>query len=82
MTTCFTALLPFVRGHSAPAKLVASPLKFSETPATYRRPPPQLGEHTEEVLKNAGFSAEEVESLQKTGALVKNAHPRLCLYLL
>lgn len=58
-----------IKGHSAPAKLVASPLKFSETPATYRRPPPQLGEHTEEVLKNAGFSAEEVESLQKTGVV-------------
>lgn len=58
-----------IKGHSAPAKLVASPLKFSETPATYRRPPPQLGEHTEEVLKNAGFSAEEVESLQQTGVV-------------
>lgn len=32
-------------------KLVGSPLKFSDTPAEYRRPPPRLGEHTEEVLK-------------------------------
>ncbi|WPZ33582.1 CaiB/BaiF CoA-transferase family protein [Thalassobaculum sp. OXR-137] len=29
---------------------VAYPLKLSETPATYRRPPPILGQHTEEVL--------------------------------
>ena len=32
-------------------RLVGSPLKFSETPVAYRRPPPRLGEHTEEVLK-------------------------------
>lgn len=30
---------------------VASPLRFSRTPVTYRRPPPRLGEHTEEVLR-------------------------------
>jgi formyl-CoA transferase len=32
-------------------KLVGSPLNFSETPVEYRLPPPRLGEHTEEVLK-------------------------------
>jgi len=31
--------------------LVGSPLKFSETPVGYKLPPPRLGEHTEEVLK-------------------------------
>jgi len=31
--------------------LVGSPLKFSETPVEYKLPPPRLGEHTEEVLK-------------------------------
>lgn len=32
-------------------KLVGSPLKFSETPAGYKLPPPRLGEHSEEILK-------------------------------
>jgi crotonobetainyl-CoA:carnitine CoA-transferase CaiB-like acyl-CoA transferase len=32
-------------------RLVGSPLKFSETPVDYKLPPPRLGEHTEEVLK-------------------------------
>jgi formyl-CoA transferase len=32
-------------------RLVGSPLKFSDTPAEYKFPPPRLGEHTEEVLK-------------------------------
>jgi crotonobetainyl-CoA:carnitine CoA-transferase CaiB-like acyl-CoA transferase len=32
-------------------QLVGSPLKFSETPVDYKLPPPQLGQHTEEVLQ-------------------------------
>jgi crotonobetainyl-CoA:carnitine CoA-transferase CaiB-like acyl-CoA transferase len=32
-------------------RLVGSPLKFSDTPVEYKLPPPKLGEHTEEVLK-------------------------------
>lgn len=31
--------------------LVGSPLKFSDTPVEYKLPPPRLGEHTEEVLR-------------------------------
>lgn len=31
--------------------LVGSPLKFSETSLAYKLPPPRLGEHTEEILK-------------------------------
>ena len=31
--------------------LVGSPLKFSDTPVGYKRPPPRLGEHTEQVLR-------------------------------
>jgi crotonobetainyl-CoA:carnitine CoA-transferase CaiB-like acyl-CoA transferase len=30
--------------------LVANPIRMSESPVQYRRPPPTLGEHTEEVL--------------------------------
>jgi formyl-CoA transferase len=33
-------------------KLVGSPMKLSETPVQYRIPPPLLGEHTEEVLRD------------------------------
>ena len=32
-------------------RLVGSPLKFGDTPVEYRLPPPRLGEHTDEVLK-------------------------------
>ncbi len=32
-------------------RLVGSPLKFNDTPVEYKLPPPKLGEHTEEILK-------------------------------
>jgi crotonobetainyl-CoA:carnitine CoA-transferase CaiB-like acyl-CoA transferase len=35
-------------------KLVGSPLKFSDTPVGYKFPPPRLGEHTEDILKERG----------------------------
>ena len=37
------------------------------------RPAPLLGEHTEAVLREAGFSAEEITALQREGALLDPA---------
>jgi crotonobetainyl-CoA:carnitine CoA-transferase CaiB-like acyl-CoA transferase len=42
------------RGDGGPVRTVASPIRLSETPVTYRRPPPRLGEHTPEVTKWLG----------------------------
>ena len=39
------------------------PVKLSGTPGAIRRPAPQLGEHTAEVLREAGFSDAEIEAL-------------------
>ncbi len=42
-------------GHSlspVPASLVGSPFHLSDTPVSYRLPPPTLGQHTEEVLRD------------------------------
>ncbi len=36
--------------------LVGSPLKMSDTPVEYRLPPPLMGQHTEEVLKELGYA--------------------------
>jgi len=33
------------------------------------RPPPRMGEHTEEVLRSAGYSAEEIAALREAGAI-------------
>ena len=45
-------------------RLIGSPMKFSGTPVEYRRAPPLLGEHTEEVLRDVlGMSGEEIREL-------------------
>lgn len=39
------------------------PVEFSETPAKMRRHPPRSGEHTEEVLRERGYSEELIERI-------------------
>jgi crotonobetainyl-CoA:carnitine CoA-transferase CaiB-like acyl-CoA transferase len=51
-------------------RVVANPVRLSETPADYRLPPPLLGEHTEEVLAGRlGLSAAEVAGLRERGVV-------------
>ena len=44
------------------------PIKLSRTPARVHRPAPALGEHTAEVLGEAGYSAEQVAAMEEEGA--------------
>ncbi len=41
------------------------PVKFSEKNLGWRTPPPQLGEHTEDVLLSIGYSSKDIEELSK-----------------
>jgi formyl-CoA transferase len=51
-------------------RLTGFPYKFSQTPAEIRRPPPLLGEHTEEILTGLlDYSPEDVAALRDTGAI-------------
>jgi len=50
-------------------KTLGTPVKLSETPFTPGRPAPRLGEHTDEVLCEAGFSRDEITVLRRTGAV-------------
>ena len=50
-------------------RLVASPMKLSATPVQYRRPPPLLGEHTDEVLAEAGLSLDDIAALRAADVL-------------
>lgn len=48
---------------------LAGPIRMAATPPSYRRPPPRLGEHSEEVLGEFGFTAGEIAELMELGAV-------------
>jgi crotonobetainyl-CoA:carnitine CoA-transferase CaiB-like acyl-CoA transferase len=50
-------------------RVPASPLKLGASPAAARRPPPRLGEHTDEILAELGYSREEVARLRREGVM-------------
>ena len=52
-----------------PLTVVAQPFTMSRTPSKMVAPPPDVGEHNDEVLKEFGFSAQEIEDLRKSKAI-------------
>lgn len=52
-------------GLKEPAKIVAPPFKLSETPATTVGRAPLLGEHTDKILAELGFSDDELEQFKE-----------------
>jgi len=47
------------------------PVKFSETPGGVRRAAPLLGQHSREVLAEAGFADEEIRRMLESGAAIQ-----------
>jgi len=50
-------------------RLAALPLSFDGSRIPHQRPPPRLGEHTAEVLRGAGYGAEEIAELAAAGVI-------------
>ena len=52
----------------ATVKLVGSPMKMSATPSAYDMPPPLLGQHTDDVLRDLlGKGDDEIAALKERG---------------
>ena len=64
------AVVEMRHASGANVKVVANPVRLSETPADYRLPPPTLGQHTEEVLLGLlGIAPEKFAALRKAGVI-------------
>jgi formyl-CoA transferase/CoA:oxalate CoA-transferase len=50
-------------------RMLGIPFKFSDTPASVRRAPPLLGEHSEEILCELGMEADAVARLREDGVI-------------
>jgi crotonobetainyl-CoA:carnitine CoA-transferase CaiB-like acyl-CoA transferase len=48
-----------------PVKVVGTPITMSETPLSTQTPPPELGQHTEAVLLEVGYTWEEIAHLRE-----------------
>ncbi len=51
-------------------KLLASPIKFRQNPASVRAPAPEVGQHTEEILLDLGYSWEDIARLKEQGVIL------------
>jgi crotonobetainyl-CoA:carnitine CoA-transferase CaiB-like acyl-CoA transferase len=50
-------------------QVIGNPIRMSETPPSYRTPPPPLGVDTEQVLVDLGFGQKEVADLRAQGVI-------------
>jgi crotonobetainyl-CoA:carnitine CoA-transferase CaiB-like acyl-CoA transferase len=48
---------------------IGSPMKLSTTPVGFRRPPPTLGQHTKDILRWLGYSAEKIRDFRQSGVV-------------
>jgi crotonobetainyl-CoA:carnitine CoA-transferase CaiB-like acyl-CoA transferase len=58
---------------AGPVRVVAPPVRLSETPGAVASPAPRLGEHTAAVLATIGLSAADVAALAAAGVVVQAA---------
>jgi len=55
--------------HWGRTRMVGFPWDFSETPASWQREAPALGQHTGEILSEAGYTREEIARFRAEGAI-------------
>ena len=63
------SILTFEHPRAGTVRLLSHPVRYDEETLPLRRIPPQLGEHTEEILSEAGYDAEAISNLVEAGAV-------------
>src|SRR6266853_1576221 len=63
-------VVPMSHPTAGDIRVLGSPIKLSDTPATQRTPPPTLGEHTETVLRqDLGLTRDAIGELRANGVI-------------
>lgn len=52
-----------------PMRLAGVPIHFEKTPGRIQQAAPTLGQHTEEILRECGYQAEQIEALRRKGVV-------------
>ena len=64
-------VVPMVLAGVGEARVVGNSVQLSATPGSLKGPPPDLGDATEAVMRELGFSAEEIDQVQAHSARVR-----------
>jgi crotonobetainyl-CoA:carnitine CoA-transferase CaiB-like acyl-CoA transferase len=51
-------------------KIINSPVKFRQNPASVKSPAPELGQHTEEILLELGYSWEDIGEFKRQEVII------------
>ena len=62
-------VLEFEHPRAGHVRVLKHPVRYSSGEATLRRPPPDLGEHTDEVLTELGYTAEQIAAMRAAGEI-------------
>lgn len=63
-------IVPLTHPVAGDVETIGPPVKFSRTPAQVRQPSPLLGQHSSEVLAEAGYSPAEIDQLVRKRAVI------------
>ncbi|MCX6023096.1 MAG: CoA transferase, partial [Chloroflexi bacterium] len=58
------AIVDMLHPDAGPIKIAGVPVALSDNPSEIRLPAPSLGQHTDEVLRELGYSGERIRELQ------------------